>query len=335
MDAQNMPFIYYDSLISNYNSPNSQIPVVFSDTRSSPLIKDTTGYAMSIIRFTIDTNTLPVFIPTMQNGSTINTIYSITLSYQNVNYQQYMQFTPQNTTSQSATYYHVYNYQYVCRLIDNTFSQCLEGLRNACIIAGITLDESIISPTITYDPATQLFTITIDNTFYGIDPDLINIYFNNSLQNLFLFNSYFKSLTNTNGLNYMLINSNALITQEISSIGNMSPILSIVFVTTQLPIIQSIQGNPNIYNNGSIANQNSSNLGYNIITDLVPNNFIYTPNIIYVPSGQYRFISLTSGAKIQNIDYSVYFLDKTGNLNQVYLNTGSCCTVKFLFQKIN
>ena len=108
MDVQNNAFIYYDCLISNYNSPNASIPLIFNDTRSSPLIKDTTGYTMSIVRFTLDTNTLPVFIPTMQSGSTTETVYSITMVYNDVKYQQYMYFIPQNTSSLSSSYYHVY-----------------------------------------------------------------------------------------------------------------------------------------------------------------------------------------------------------------------------------
>jgi hypothetical protein len=334
MDAQNNSYIYYDALVSNYYSPNAQIPLIFTDTRSAPMIKDTTGYSMSIIRFTLDTNSLPLFIPTMQTGSTINTVYSITMSYQNVTFQQYMEYLPQNTFSQSATYYHVYTYTYLCSLINNTFQQCFTGLVNACLFKGITLDDTIAVPIINYDTTSQLFSITVDDSNYGINSNLINIYFNNSMQNLFLFNAYFKSLTNTSGLNFLLINTNTQIIQEYSTVGNMSPILSIVFVSTQLPIIQSIQGNPNIYNNGIISNQNSSNLGYSIITDLVGNNFIYSPNIVYVPSGQYRYISLVPGCKIQNVDFTVYFLDKTGNLNLVYLNTGSACTVKLLFQKM-
>jgi hypothetical protein len=87
--------------------------------------------------------------------------------------------------------------------------------------------------------------------------------------------------------------------------------------------------------NGVIKNQNSSNTGFNIITDMVPNNFIYTPNIIYVPSGSYRYISLIPGARISNIDLSVYWLNKQGDLNQVYLSTGSSCTVKMMFQKMH
>ena len=44
MDQHNNQFVYYDCLISNYNSPNASIPLIFNDnTRSSPLIKDTTG----------------------------------------------------------------------------------------------------------------------------------------------------------------------------------------------------------------------------------------------------------------------------------------------------
>jgi hypothetical protein len=334
MDSFLNDFIYYDALISNYYSPNTSIPLQFSDTRSSALIKDTSGYAMSIIRFTMDSNTLPVFIPKMQSGSTTQTVYSITLTYQNIFYQQYMEFIPQNNSVPigSPSYYHIYTYTYLCDLINNCFQQCFNNLVSKCFDNGITLDNTIIVPVISYNTTTQLFTIVIDEN-YGTD-DTINIYFNNSFQSLFLFNSFFQSISTTNGMNYLLINVNNQIIQEMSSIGNMSPILSIVFTSNQLPIIQNISGNPNVYINGNIANQSSSNLGYNIITDMVSNNFVYLPNIVYVPSGQYRYISLVQGVKIQNIDFAVYFLDKEGNLNQVYLNTGCSCTVKFLFQKI-
>jgi hypothetical protein len=84
MDIQNNAFFYYDALVSNYNSPNKQIPLIFNDTRSSPLIKDTTGYCMSIVRFTLDTNLLPVFIPTMQTNSSTQTVYSITMQYNGI-----------------------------------------------------------------------------------------------------------------------------------------------------------------------------------------------------------------------------------------------------------
>lgn len=330
MSGQPNNFIYYDALISNYNSPNSSIPLIFNDTRSSALIRDTTGYVMSIVRFALDTGTLPIFVPIMQTNSSTDTIYSITMTYNNISYQQYMNFIPQNT-AQINNYYYVYSYQYLCNLINNTFASCLTGLMNLTDISNL-----IIAPTISYNSSSQLFTITLDDTnFGGSSSNLINIYFNSSMQSLFLFNSKYTNTSSSIGQNYLLINNGNEITQEISTLGNISPIMSIVFVSTQLPIIQNISGNPNIYINGQIQNQNSSNTGYNIITDMIPSDFVYIPNIIYVPSGQYRYISLTNGGRISNIDFQVLWLDKQGNLNQVYLNTGSSCSVKFLFQKIN
>jgi len=333
MDVQGNQFIYYDSLISKYNSDSTSIPIIFNDTRSAPLIKDTTGYCMSIVRFTLDTQTLPIFIPTMKDVSSDTTVYSITLSYQGVSVQTYMQFIPQNTARVSE-YYYVYTYSYVCELINNTFQQCLTALINACTFAGKTIDPTIVAPSITYDPTTQLFAIEISDTVYGTSSDAINIYFNNALQNLFGFNSYFKTINSSNGMNYMLINNGtSIIAQEISSIGNLSPILSIVFTSTQLPIIQNVTSNPNVYVNGVISNQNSSNSAYPIITDMVPNGFVFTSNIIYVPSGTYRYISLIPNNRIQNVDFQVYWLNKLGDLIPIYLNTGSCCTMKVLFQK--
>jgi len=129
--------LYYDILVSNIQS-NSNLPVIvnYLDTRSIRLLRDTTDYALSIIRFTVSTSVIPVFIPVIQqNQPDINlSIYSFTLSYTDTisgityDYQQYLEFIPQDLSAQlpkspnlntpfklqdnSTYYYFIYNYSY-------------------------------------------------------------------------------------------------------------------------------------------------------------------------------------------------------------------------------
>lgn len=128
--------VYFDVVLTN-NIQNSSAPINanYNASRRTPLISDTTDYAFSIIRFSLD---LPVFAPQIQsNQSDINlTTYSITLSYTNdqnqtVTYQQFMEYIPQDKSASvpsppsknpdglqnNATgYYWVYNFQYLCYL---------------------------------------------------------------------------------------------------------------------------------------------------------------------------------------------------------------------------
>ncbi|MFN9910612.1 MAG: phage minor capsid protein, partial [bacterium] len=72
--------MYYDIQISNINNNDTLPPVLnFIETRNNPFLYESDKYYMSIIRFSLDTPNLPVFIPTIQPSpnTDINlTIYS-------------------------------------------------------------------------------------------------------------------------------------------------------------------------------------------------------------------------------------------------------------------
>jgi hypothetical protein len=123
--------VYFDILMTNnIQSNKAPIPAYYSATRTKPLLEDTTDYALSIIRFSLDTPYLPIWSPQIQpNQDNANlTTYSITLSYtdssnQTIAYQQYIQFIPQNKSllNNPDEYYWVYNYAYLSYLVNNTF----------------------------------------------------------------------------------------------------------------------------------------------------------------------------------------------------------------------
>jgi hypothetical protein len=69
-NSANPDKIYYDIQITNIENSTTAPPVLyFNESRNTPFINVPEDYYMSIIRFTLDTPTLPIFIPTIQTSS--------------------------------------------------------------------------------------------------------------------------------------------------------------------------------------------------------------------------------------------------------------------------
>ena len=80
-------YLYYDMVIRNQQQSNNDFSpqLQFSESRVIPLLNCCNDYKMSIIRFELDTYSLPVFIPQIQlNQSDPDLmIQSLTLEYDN------------------------------------------------------------------------------------------------------------------------------------------------------------------------------------------------------------------------------------------------------------
>jgi hypothetical protein len=139
----------------------------------------------------------------------------------------------------------------------------------------------------------------------------------------------------SNGKAVLLTNyfNSDTLSQEQSSIGLWNPVISLVFTTSMIPIVSNQIGNPLIYNEGVIINNSSNANSFNIITDLIADNFDFTPFIIYEPSAQYRFISLQGGQELKNIDVQVFWQSKNGNFYPLRLAPNGSLSMKILFAK--
>lgn len=165
-------YSYYNLIVTNADSV-STLPVnlEYKEQRSGPIINNPSHYEFSIVRFTLDTLSLPIFIPSINltDYSTINfnepepTIYTITLSYTYTNPETLecttyvseqtpimwipeaiYSTTPTNTTNQqdlNSTWYYCYSYQYWVKLVNNAFVSAFESLQ-ASLPDGITLPVS-------------------------------------------------------------------------------------------------------------------------------------------------------------------------------------------------
>ena len=97
--------LYFDIQISNLNSIDAPPSFLnFIETRNTPLLINPEEFYMSVVRFSLDTPTLPIITPSIQyQSANLNlTIYSITLQWQNTiapfqifTQQTFVTFAPQ------------------------------------------------------------------------------------------------------------------------------------------------------------------------------------------------------------------------------------------------
>lgn len=372
--------VYYDITISNLDTVDSVPPVLyFNETRNSPFILDPESYNLSIVRFTLDTNTLPIIQPEIQPSPNSNvnlTSYSITLEwtnpvapFQTFTEQTFLTYIPQNKQaivpappSQTLSglqnndtgYYDIYNYQYWILLVNNTFQTCFTALNAQVVGAGLVL-PSAFAPTMSWDTQTNLAILNADQAGYNdTTANYIGVYFNPALWNYF---SSFPFIIESNdvvpnGKNTRIIMSGfgganvvpfppvaptytALqIVQEYSTVALWTPVTSIVFTSNTLPIVANQVSAPLLFYNGKRyqSGGNNSNIAQ-IITDFVAEGGIYKPNLVYIPSAQYRLVDLVGNSPLYNIDIEVFYKNRVGVFIPLRLGSGGTATVKILFTR--
>jgi hypothetical protein len=118
-----------------------------------------------------------------------------------------------------------------------------------------------------------------------------------------------------------------------------SPIESIVFTTSLIPIIPESSGEPVIYGSGNDSVSNASTNAFTpIITDIalpLNNAHGYREFIEYAPIAEYRLSSLTNSRQdLRNIDIQVFFKARlTGELIPLRMFNLSSVGIKIMFRK--
>jgi hypothetical protein len=234
-------------------------------------------------------------------------------------------------------------------LVNNAFTTCFANL-----LASAGSLPTTHAPVMTYDTTTNIAVLNVDLAGYNnTSSDYIRIYFNQPMYELF--NSFPIIIQNlgtaTNGKNCLIdtytfsLNNviqfppynptyNAIqIYQEISTSQTWSPVSSIVFTSNTFNVVQSATASPQNFVNGQLLIQNSTNNLYtNLITDFVSDTN-YKPNIVYEPTSEYRMFSLVGDTEIKTIQMSVYYRNKLGVLQPMYLSNGNSFSLKIYFRK--
>jgi len=222
--------LYYDITITNLKTETQEPPIAyFNESRNNPFVYCPEDYFLSIIRFSLDTVTLPVLqveIEPFSNNRDL-TVYNVSLSWTNpvAPFQVFTETTPlifspqdkqaiiPNPPSSTSNglqnnqtgYYNVYNYQYFIYLVNLTFTQCFNDLNAQVVGAGLAL-PSTFSPELNFDTQTNIAILNCDVLGYDTtSADYIKIFFNPPLYQLFSsFPAYIQTFAN-NSLNLQII----------------------------------------------------------------------------------------------------------------------------------
>jgi hypothetical protein len=205
--AQNPDMVYYDIVSTNFQSTESEEPFLrFNETRTNPIINNTGEYYLSIVRFSLDTYSLPNFICQIQprQANPNLSIYSLTLEYDDgagtvtPGTQKFVTWVPQNknepipippnqTSSgfqENTKYYYAYQFQYFLELINIQF-----GLAMTELIGLVPALAGAKQPVLTWDTTTQKAILSAETAnFNQSNVAKVKIYFNPPM--FALFNSF-------------------------------------------------------------------------------------------------------------------------------------------------
>lgn len=343
--------IYYniDIINNDVSDEGKQLILDFDETRTGTFLNNPEDYFISVVRFSLDSISLPVFIPQIDQNAGINdTIYYITVHNTVASFTKRIIYTPENLSipapvssnpqDNSKLYYNVQSFEIWVQMINKAIS-------DAC-------SDALISdvPFFRFDGSTNLIDLYYPESWVSSGFKLL---INNPLETLlsvFPFRKYPKSGYDNNPLaihEFLIYESYKketigtttyyVKTSENTPISLWNPISSIVFVSTRLPILSSFTGAPKIFN----SKQTLSSNGYNdnltsILTDFsvaIGGLNTYKPNLYYEPSGEYRLVDLIGNIPLNSVHLKVYYKDKFDNLIPFLLNSGCMASLKLMFRK--
>ena len=357
-------FVYYDIQIRNHGSEKEtpSIQLNFQEQRDVPLLNKIRDYNLPSLFFQVQNNQ-----PDINLG-----VYSLTLEYDDgvggiIDTQpEFLRWIPQNVDilpPQSPSlnlnkiqayseYYFVQNFEYFITILNKTLEEAMVKLK---LLTTPVLD-TVESAFLVWD------TTNVSATLYARESDFnsnstakVNIYFNRALYSLFstfnyikysnnvVKNKYYKIIIDSfNGANTVVlpgfgVDELIFTKQEISTIAQWTPLSSILFTTSTIPIEATQLSNPSIYIDGAQYQLTDTYKNFsNIITDLSTDEFVFKPNILYNPTAEYRWVSLgNNDMPLNQIDVSVFYKDKLGIIRPFFLLPGGSASLKILFEKIN
>ncbi len=364
--------VYYDIQLNNYDSTTAEyVPVEFNERRANPFLNNPESYNFTVARFNLDTPNLPVFRPSIKHNATSanETIYKLTIEAATYTggvqtgssiANQTVTWQPQDLSApvpnapadivggfqnNEGGYYDSYSYSHFTNLVNVAIKQAYIA---AC--AGVTVPVTPTTPAkIQFQPSSGGFLLYAPqgefrtlNSVYAVDGTYMKIYFNNALYELFSgFPAWITSRTSSNNHHYQLqvtselstdiVDGNVVVQQEYSSYILWTPVTAIVFTAANFPIRPSIVNNPLIFENGVKLKS-----GINADTILQITDFAgatnYKAQINYTPSN-YRWLDLVGNSPLTELSFQVFWKDRQGKLNRVYLSPGASCTMKVLFSK--
>jgi hypothetical protein len=299
----------------------------FSENRVDAILQNPSLYDLSVIRFTVPAENIPIFI--WEDNK-----FEIVLTYKGVNYKSILQYVENIDPSTFSTFPpSVWNYNDLIQSINLAFEDAYQQLKTAEPLAPFTR-----APRIVYDPIDRLNSIFVEPTYSSdiTTADKIEVWFNLALGDLFrgfqnfggvqaleddpakiwriIFRANITNEKTINGVQYLVA------TEEFSGLFRWNTLKALLF-ETDMPVVSESQGT-------------QKNVFRQILTDFEPaEGFADTSSIQYFPRGALRFYEMTSTYPLTRVNVKISWEDKDGNIYPVFLSGDDTLTLKLYFKR--
>ena len=305
--------------------PGSLTPATFYEMRTTPIISDPSKYNLSVVRFEMDTSTIPLMYVTP--GAANSLPYTIGLKTPDgVWYYQDLTWVTQDQNAAPGT--DPYNALYSIQHFVNMMNTAMQSLVDLTSVAGFATTYDATSQRILLQGAAETTSSTwyLNEALWQLIPNL-----NTTLSTW---------VTGGGGINgdvwYTLnFDYNNSCNQEFPNLQGFNSLVNITLTTRGIPIQSEAVSIPS----GSGAHTTGAGDGTALIlTDFMPTTTVGFEStrqrfVYYVPSSEYRLIELLSQSPLKVIDLQIYWTDLNGTLRPLMLRPNTFCSVKLLFRR--
>ena len=320
--------IYYN--LSLYNNTTEFIPANYSENLQYPILKNPNDYFLSIVRFSLPTQSVPIF--TFKDN-----FYYVALNYLGNNYNAPLVYV--NTDLLFPNGRDIYSYTAMIDLINTALTTVYNAMISANpALIGLGLTDA---PYMTFDSNNFECSLYCMQLYETLN---IGIYMNNYLY--YLFDNFFSiregdGLLNKQDFKIVVKNLKNNIpaspanyyknTQEYSSIFSWSDVIGINFTSSLLPVnSEYIPSNNNLEQKGLVSS-------LQVLTDFEAVQNIGDPSgfrgIQQYQATKYRLVNMTSNFPLRTVDLQITYKKKDGTTRPLFIPQGSILTVKIAFLK--
>jgi hypothetical protein len=320
--------LYYNVRVLN-NTENNRIVAQFSESRTIPVIERPQDYELSVIRFKVPAENIPIFLWEEEVK------YFITMSFDGVDVSKELIYVSDFSPEEEKELYGkaIWSYQTLVDIVNTALEDAFTDLKALKPLAPPTVAPkmvlnnseelfSLYAP-VEYDDSTNTIGLYVNFDMFAYVP-AFQYSSNPSLYQLpqtDLKYSRFRVKDNGNNSITYLGSPAYEMKQEYKTLALLNNYQSIVFETDSIPIEAEYL-------------PTQTNVVRRIITDFEPLDSVNDRSAFqYYPQGPLRYYDLKSHHPLRRIDIKVYWTDRQGNQYPLYLSRGELFTMKIQFRK--
>ena len=318
----------------------------YDETLTNPVLMCPQDYSMSVIRFSLPIDQIPLFsFPMDVNNINPNVSYcEIGLRVAGVNYMYPLVYIPRNTlpiptsTASSAPYFT--NEQSISPYFNMFSINHMISMINTAVAAAYTISGLVGNPPYyMWDASSELITLYIPNSMMVAGHQVV---VNKYMKDYLAAFEYFQDNNTINAPLFYNINNPKnldvagyhLHVQEYVAIALWMDLRKIIIVSRTLPICSEVLPDQITTQSAQLPQFSGISSTLPVVSDFVLSYDQFnqiSSVIVYNPISQYRWVDLVGNTPINKIDLQFFYMDRFGNKLPIYISPTNEISIKIAF----